>query len=304
MIIDTETHVIFRMCFKQANPEKSLIEPWTWHEMGGDLLVAEMDRAGVDKAFLVSYGYGNLVLAMNNWGLEGEDFISGKKYAYQYYKKYPDRLFWFLTLPDPRREDILEVIKKDFELGAGGIKIFPALINMNLNDSKLMDIFRLARDHKKVIMLGVEETMPPQTPTLEALLSQLDEVLQEFPDQHFQLNHAGCLDPLHADAKIVFDLARNHRNLFLSTAILGYIYNSSQEGFDGHEYPFPNQLKRLRRLYEEVGPDNIMFATDWPWLEQYRKYVQDVDAVRRHADFMTDQDKEKFLGLNALRYLG
>ena len=52
MLIDTEVHVYYRMNPIEANPEASLVQPWTWHEMGGDLLVAEMDRAKVDKAFL------------------------------------------------------------------------------------------------------------------------------------------------------------------------------------------------------------------------------------------------------------
>jgi predicted TIM-barrel fold metal-dependent hydrolase len=99
-------------------------------------------------------------------------------------------------------------------------------------------------------------------------------------------------------------MARRHDNLFLSTAFLGYVTIEAGYADDEHEYPFPNQLKRLKRLYERVGPDKLMFGTDWPWVEHVRKYVQDVDAIRRHADFMSAKDKEKFLGLNALRYLG
>ena len=46
-----------------------------------------------------------------------------------------------------------------------------------------------------------------------------------------------------------------------------------------------------------VGPDKLMFGTDWPWVEDCRKYVQDVDSVRRHADFMSAEDKGEVPGL-------
>jgi predicted TIM-barrel fold metal-dependent hydrolase len=288
------------MNLKESNPQKSLVERWSWHEHDGDLLVAEMDRAKVDRAFLISYDSDDLKLWRELYDMKPEDFLSGKKYAKYFYKKYPDRFYWFTTLPDPRREDTLEVVTKDFQEGATGIKVFPAFINMNLNDPQLMAIFGFVRKQKKLVMVGPDDSEKnPKTPSLESLVHQLnEEVLNEFPDLRFQINHAGCLDPLLPDAKIVFDMARNHGNVFLSTAFLGYNRD------DEHEYPFPLQLKRLHRLYDEVGIDKLMFATDWPWAEDCRKYVQDVDSIRRHCDFMSDEEKRRFLGLNALRYLG
>ncbi len=298
MIIDTETHIIYRMFIKEANPEKSLVNPWTWHELGGDLLIAEMDRAHVDKAFLISYGVDDLRLFMKKMGMETEDIVTGKKYTRSFYKKYPERFYWFTTIPDPRREDTIEVLKKDFQDGAIGIKIFPAMLDMNLNDPKLMGIYEFVRDQEKLIIIGIDESTLSQA---QRLIRQLDtDVLNTFSDLHFQLNHAGCIDPLLPEAKIVFDMAKNHDNVFLSTALLGYIYPPDDE----HEYPFPNQLRRLRKLYDEIGINKLMFATDWPWSEYCRKYNQDVDAIRRHCDFIKDEEKEKFLGQNALKYLG
>ncbi len=131
------------MWFKEANPEKSLVEPWTWHELGGDLLVAEMDRAKVDKTFLISYGYNDVGLAVKRWGMEPEDLVIGKKYTQNFCKKYPDRLYWFTTILDPRREDTLEILKKDFQDGAMGIKVFPTVLDIRLDDPKLLELFGL-----------------------------------------------------------------------------------------------------------------------------------------------------------------
>jgi hypothetical protein len=46
-----------------------------------------------------------------------------------------------------------------------------------------------------------------------------------------------------------------------------------------------------------------MWATDWPWLEQYMNYPQAVNAIARHANFFTQEEKDAFLGGNALRFV-
>ncbi|MGH9759883.1 MAG: amidohydrolase family protein [Blastocatellia bacterium] len=298
MVIDTEVHIVHRVYLREINPERSLTEPYSWHSHDGDLLVAEMDRAGVDQAFLISYTAQDVARFLERNGMGPEDFVSGKKYVRFYLQKYPDRLYWFTTTPDPRNEKTLSILKKDFEAGAVGVKVFPGILGIHMNDRHLMEVFELARSLEKLVMIGPEETAPPETPTLEVLLAELDEVLSEFPNLRLQLNHAGCFDPLGPHGDIAIRLSKKHKNLFLSTAILGYCFD------DEHEYPFPKQLQRIRKLYDGVGIEPLLFATDWPWCEHVRKYVQDVDAIRRHCDFMNDDEKQKFLALNAMRYLG
>lgn len=298
MVIDTEVHIVHRVYLREINPTRSLTEPYSWHSHDGDLLVDEMDRARVDQAFLISYTAQDVARFLERNAMGPEDFVSGKKYARFYVNKYPDRLYWFTTTPDPRIEGTLAVLRKDFELGAVGIKIFPGILGIHMNDPHLMEVFKLAQSMNRLIMIGPEETAPPETPTLQVLLEELDEVLTDFPNLPVQLNHAGCFDPLGPHGDIAIRLSKKHRNLFLSTAILGYCFD------DEHEYPFPNQLKRIRKLYDGAGVEPLLFATDWPWCEHVRKYVQDVDAIRRHCNFMSDDEKAKFLALNALRYLG
>jgi predicted TIM-barrel fold metal-dependent hydrolase len=73
---------------------------------------------------------------------------------------------------------------------------------------------------------------------------------------------------------------------------------------DEHEYPFHNYLERIRLMRDGCGPDQIMFGTDWPWLVHYFMYPQLAEAVRRHADFFSDEERELFLHRNARRFLG
>jgi predicted TIM-barrel fold metal-dependent hydrolase len=296
--IDSEVHVLYRLYLNEVNPERSQIRRSSLHSHGGDLLIAEMDRANVNQAFLISYTYQDVLKFAERNGMAPEDFVTGKKYARFYFDKYFDRFYWFTTIPDPRNHETAQILRKDFELGATGIKIFPALLNIHMNDPAMMELLKLVGSMDRLVMIGLEETSPPDTPSLQTLLEELDDVLGEFPNLRFQLNHAGCIDPLGPDLDIPIKLSRRHQNLFLSTAILAYCFD------DEHEYPFPNQLRRLHKLYDGVGIEPLLFATDWPWSEHLRKYVQDVDAIRRHCDFMSENEKQKFMGSNALNYLG
>src|SRR3990170_8282874 len=98
MIIDTETHVFHRLLPTETNPEVSLVHRYSWHAYTGDLLVAEMDRAGVDKTFLISYDAESVGYDLVQRGKSPEDFLGGRKYTLSYVRKYPDRFIWFNTL--------------------------------------------------------------------------------------------------------------------------------------------------------------------------------------------------------------
>lgn len=266
-----------------------MIEPWTWHELSGDLLVAEMNRAGVDKAFLLGGGHGQ----------------PGDEYIKRFLTKYSNRFYWFANIPDPHLDDCLNRIERNFRDGARGIKVFPGIMKINLNDPAFLKVLELAKESQKIVIMCFGDPNLTKSLSAKFYINQLNsEILPSFPDLPFQLNHGGCLDPLSPEAEILFDTANLHSNLFLSTSFLGFMVSGRGLSDDEHEYPFPNQLRRLRKLYDRVGIEKLMFATDWPWPEKFRKYVQDVDSIRKYADFMTTNDKEKFLGLNASNLIG
>ena len=54
-VIDTETHVFVRCWPIETSPQVSEVEPVTRTDHPGSLLVAEMDRVGVEAAILIGY---------------------------------------------------------------------------------------------------------------------------------------------------------------------------------------------------------------------------------------------------------
>lgn len=298
MIVDTESHVLFRVWPIETNPDRSRVFHYCWHEHSGDLFVDEMQRSNVDKAFLISYDAEDILWYLKRRNYTTEDCIAGRKYTRSAVAKYPDRFFWFATIKDPRRADALELIKRDFVDGAVGIKIFPAYFPLPADHRSLLEVYRLCADANRRVIIAFEDTEPPLTPSVEEYFEQLDRALREVPDLVVQVNHAGCTDPLDPAAEIIFRVTNDHDNLMLSTALLGMNWD------DETEYPFPNYLRRLEKLKQEVGAEKLMWATDWPWLEHFLKYPQAVDAIRKHAHFFSEVEKAAFLGGNAMRFIG
>jgi predicted TIM-barrel fold metal-dependent hydrolase len=305
MIIDTESHVIYRVFPIESNPDQPLTFRATWHEHSGDLFAAEMDRAGVDYAFLISYDAEDILWYLTMEGAGLEDCVGGRKYTLESgVKKHPDKFLWFATLKDPRRPDAIERMQRDLADGALGMKIFPAYHQLQADDPSLVTVYREIVERDRRVILSFEDTKPPETPTVTQYFEQLDRVLTELPELKVQINHAGAgdpsdpaSDPLNPEAEAIFRVVDRHDNVRLSTSWL------SKNWDDGSEYPFPNYLRRLERLKDGVGVEKLFWATDWPWLEMHMTYPQAVDSIRRHATFFTDAEKEAFLGGNAFQFV-
>src|SRR3990170_5047190 len=105
--IDCHTHLV-----RKVGPTFGLTAHYTWHEYNGDLLVAEMDRAGIDKALLKSYSSQDLQYVTGKvfpGGIKpgGGGLDTSEEYMVSYARKYPDRLLW-MDVFNPKDDDMNE----------------------------------------------------------------------------------------------------------------------------------------------------------------------------------------------------
>jgi predicted TIM-barrel fold metal-dependent hydrolase len=300
MIIDTETHVLVRVWPVESDPSRSLIERYTWHEHSGHLLIAEMDRAGVDQAFVIGYDGHDFGFFMERHGGGADDYWGGRTYAYRFCKEYPDRFHWVPTLRDPRIHDGVGFLETERAKGAIGIKVLPSYIGLMLNDPALVDVFRRCRDSGMLVIIGLEDTRPPETVSLSAYFGQLKGVIDDLPGLRVQLNHGANVDLDQPEADDLFAFVREYPTVHVSTSVLGGVL---MEWADAWEYPFEIYLSRLERYAREVPAEQLLWATDWPWYAHHAMYPQMLDAVRRHAKFFGTEELAAYLGGNAERLL-
>jgi predicted TIM-barrel fold metal-dependent hydrolase len=296
--IDTETHAFYRAFPPESGFDEDRRKFYSWQERTGDLLVAEMDHAGIEKAFLISYDGYDMPYYMEVKEAGRESFWGGADYCRRFAERYPDRLLWFVTLRDPRERFGYEPLKRRLAQGARGIKVFPGFLETNIDDPVLMKAYEMVQDEGRLLMFGFEDTNRPTTPTTLEVWEAFGRVANAFPDLPMQTNHMGFLDPRKDEAKRMFEIVGEHPNIYVSTSCLQFMWE------DEHEYPFRNYLERIRLLRDGCGADRIVYGTDWPWLEHYFMYPQLVESIRRHADFFSEDEKAMFLHANARRFLG
>jgi predicted TIM-barrel fold metal-dependent hydrolase len=296
--IDTEAHTFYRAFPPEAGFDEDRRKLYSWQERTGDLLVAEMDHAGVERAFLISYDGWDMPYYMTAKSAGRESFWGGADYCRLWARKFPDRLLWFVTLRDPRERKGLEPLERRLDEGAYGIKVFPGFLEINIDDPALMEAYALVQERGRRVIFGFEDTNRPTTPTVHEVWEAFARVAEAFPSMPLQTNHMGYLDPRQHEAERMFEIVREHPNIYVSCSCLQFMWE------DEHEYPFPRYLERIRALRDGCGADRIMYATDWPWLEHYFMYPQLVESVRRHSDFLSEEEKTLFLHGNARRFLG
>lgn len=299
MIVDIETHPLILACPQRTNPALiSMVKRYSWHEHPPELLIAEMDEAGVDRAFLISYDAEDIVWELEYKGFTIEDFTGGRKYLLKGFRAFPDRFWWFNTVKDPKTHDAAALVRQDFADGASGIKLFPAFIQSHLTDPGLLRVFDEVAKAGGRALVSIQKILPGRSVPHEVYFDEMAQILERYPDTPFALMQAGAVDPLTPRIKPVLELVRRYPNLYLGAGFVGEVWD------DGTEYPYANYLKRIEVLVKGVGADRVMWGTDWPWFEHNFKYQQAIDCIRKHAHYMTAEEKAWFLGNAAAKMMG
>jgi hypothetical protein len=98
---------------------------------------------------------------------------------------------------------------------------------------------------------------------------------------------------------VLADVVAASPNVLVSTSVLG---GAMMDWADGWRYPFPTYLSRLSVYAERIPPEQLAWATDWPWFEGTLKYPQLLQAIVDHGSFFSEGTRRLYLGENAIRH--
>jgi L-fuconolactonase len=120
---------------------------------------------------------------------------------------------------------------------------------------------------------------------------------QRHPDTIFLIDHT-ALD--HHDAEPFKDwknlLALAVRpNVYVKVS---YFPEASKQGF-----PFANALPHFKELFERVGPDRLIWGSNYPPSAAASTYADNVAFVKTETPFLSESDKQKIFGETLLRAL-
>jgi predicted TIM-barrel fold metal-dependent hydrolase len=161
-------------------------------------------------------------------------FRAGNDRTLAYAARSQGRLIPFVRL-DLTEDPIGEAVRC-LDLGARGIKLHPRAQKFLLNDERLSPIFELAGERKVPILIHGGRGLPP-------IADDLGRVVDRYPDAQLIVAHAGI-----ADLAQLAERLAGKAGVFFDTSVWS-----------------PLDLLSLYRL---VGPEQVVYASDYPYGQQ------------------------------------
>ena len=250
-----------------------------------EMLLANLDWAGVDKAVL----------------LQGSYYGECNEYVRAAVTRHPDRLAAAAYLDpwgaDPRRSfaELFEtpgfrIVKLEFSEESGLWGLHPGA---RLDQSELDWLWDEMQRRGLTLTLDLGRVGCPsyQTGAVRA-------VAEAHPDLKIVVAHLGQPSPaaesdpgLWSTWQEQIDLGRLPNVWFDSAALPIYL---PQEA-----YPYPSAARYLRLAIERVGPAKVMWGSDQPGLLAVATYPQLARLAREHSAFLSPHEQELFLSENA-----
>ena len=316
-IIDTHTHIFDRSI--AGADENFPLWPGTRWGAGGPDLLDQMDQAGIDRAFLISYTPADV---MAHFPPERREHMVAvfqhyltKDYFVRFCEEHPDRFAFFADSIDPRVPGYAERAAQDLDCGAAGLKLLPLFVDTEMGDPGWRPVFEVLRDRGKPCIIDLSwwyADMPYFAPSVHGKYGSYTEYVQgfrelvaDFPEVSIQLAHYGtprlrdrddAAGTLRYDRlEEVIELIQGHPNLCCDLAAYQHLIAADEP------FPYWSALKIVEVLVAGLGPDRIHWGTDWPYLG-VQPYAELIRAICQ-APFLEDGEAEKILGLNARRFL-
>ena len=265
-----------------------------WWDTSGDLLVEDMDKAGIDKAVIL---VNDMSLAVGTG--EAMNIEEQHRVFAEAAKKYPDRLIPFAGV-DPRRLGALDLFERAVkEWNMKGLKLQPA-VGFYPNDQKCYLLYQKCQEFDIPVLIHTgPEITPMQSKYGMPIL--LDEIAMDFPRLKVIIAHAG--GPYWRET---IEITTMKPNFWLDLAWWQTKFLTN---------PVEYFYKPLRVMLDIVGSSRLLFASDWPSLRQMRRLGEGgkiwVDAFKNIPEEakaaglkFTEEELNNILGGNDAKLLG
>jgi predicted TIM-barrel fold metal-dependent hydrolase len=259
-------------------------------------MIAFMDETGIDKAVLQA-GY----MEMN--------FNRG--YYADCVKRWPDRFVGTVTIDydientEAYRQGEIEKLR-DAVLNQGMRGTFQSFPRHQPIDDEKFDPFWTAHADLGVPHIFWSGFQPKQE-YLE-FIERIERVHRRHPGAIGIIGHLGgnVRPPNHPDftdtpAELLGLLKLP--NVYFE---IGYVlaYENWEAWGANYEYPFPLHTELVKKVYDAVGAEKLLWGSDMPNNYRTCTYRQCLDLVRLHFDFLSEEEKGLVLGGNAARVFG
>ncbi|MFH1382952.1 MAG: amidohydrolase family protein [Chloroflexota bacterium] len=279
VIIDFHTHIFsprvkkdpghyaeldpgFAQLYSSPNPKMATAEE----------LVAGMDKEGVgiSVALNISWGTSELCIETNDYIMESMT-------------RYPGRLVGFGSVPVGSPDAAIVEIERCARGGMRGIgemRFDPALLRAPANDKIMKPFIEAIIEHNLILLTHASEPVGHQYAGKGNLTPEvLYPLITGFPDLQLVCAHWGGGLPFYA---LMPEVKQALNNVYFDTAASPFLYR-------------PRIYQHVAQI---VGPEKILFGTDYPLLPPHR-LLKEIDSLD-----LPEETKTLILSGNARRLLG
>jgi predicted TIM-barrel fold metal-dependent hydrolase len=210
-------------------------------DIDGMVGVYDVLESGMDK-----YGISRCFLFCLDEPDRHPAFRAGNDRTLEFARRSGGRMIPFVRLD--MNEGPVEEARRCLDLGARGIKLHPRAQKFLLNDERLAPVFELAAERKVPILIHGGRGLPP-------IADDLANLVDRYADAQLIVAHAGI-----ADLAALADRLGGKAGVFFDTSVWS-----------------PLDLLGLYRL---VGPEQVVYASDYPYGQQPASLLITVRTAR------------------------
>ena len=216
-----------------------------------------------------------------------QEFIDGfqNNYLEEVSRRWPDRFFVF-GMCEFRKPGFLEEARGLIARGFRGIKIPAARLLLRegrvmLNSPEMMALFHLMEDDDLILHVELADG--------DLQVTEMEDIIAECPRLKILIGHFGMVT--RPDWMAQIRLAR-HPNVYVESGGITWLFNDEF-------YPYPSAVLAIREAADAVGIDKLLWGSDYPRTITAITYKMSYDFLLKSRGILTDDEKAKFLGLNA-----
>lgn len=297
-VIDVHGHVL------NTEAEDLSAEARNYNPPGNvEKLIGEMDLAGVEHAFLLTYSAEDLAAEIRARNVDPVALKPVVNRAYQVaaWKTYRDRFWLFVNHSNPLRETFLDDLQRDFEAGSAGWKYMPIFYGFLADNPGYWPAFELCRKHQRPVIVDLSNWYIGQYPlynevgerqklvrSFKDYATLLKPIFEEFHTVPICLAHVGTPGgrskaDVEQDRQAVLEFVSEQPNALIDTSPSPGMVPSA-EGYES--------------LVRAVGAEKIMWGTDWPFGK-----MDSWQMIEKECRNLSGAEKELIIGGNALRFV-
>jgi len=208
-------------------------------------------------------------------------------------KKHPNQFIGFGSVnPNKGEEYVEEKLREISKLDLKGIKMLPTLQFFSPIENKNFEtICEYCEKNRKVLLYHTGcDPGPWEIPELseDANPKYLKPVLERYKP-NIIIAHTGCYSALRPGLWLdeALDLGKEFENVYFDSSAASHMIYTD---------------KVIERIRENVGIDRLLYGSDYP-VVMGSDMQYEVNVIKR-CQHLTDEEKDKILGLNAAKLLG